>query len=139
MKTQTKYTHIPTVRRYAKKPETLTGLNPNYFPLLKGNADKVEPNTSRVIESEATEIITRVSEILQIPIEDLKGKCREREIQDAAKIATFLIREKTGMSFKKMGTFLNRDHSSIITRINEHKNLMFSAKYYQSKFNRCNV
>tara|TARA_R110000868_G_scaffold203612_2_gene451518 strand:- start:1884 stop:2258 length:375 start_codon:yes stop_codon:yes gene_type:complete len=83
------------------------------------------------------EVIKRVSERLNIPIFELKGKSRKREIVDANMMLSFLLRSYLKLSFKSIAKILNRDHSTIIYRVNEHEKLVISDRGYRQKFEKC--
>lgn len=88
-------------------------------------------------------IISLVAEKLDVPIFQLLSKSRERGVQDAAKIATYLVRHNHRMlSLKQIGRFMRRedieplDHSTVINRLKKHDDLMCTDKDYRYKFNK---
>ena len=83
------------------------------------------------------EVLKRVSERLNIPIEVITGKCRKTEIQDAAKIVTYLLRFQLQMKYREITEVIGRDHTTLIHRIKEHENLLFSSRKYRDKFEKC--
>ena len=84
-----------------------------------------------------SEVIKRVSERLNIPIFELTGKSRKREIVDANMMLSFLLRSHLKMGLKKIGETLNRDHSTIMYRVKEHEKLVVSDRVYRQNFEKC--
>ncbi|HEY9627519.1 MAG TPA: chromosomal replication initiator protein DnaA [Coleofasciculaceae cyanobacterium] len=79
----------------------------NIAPVLNPPNDRVEASPE--------EIITAVSEMFEIPIEDLKGSSRRREISVARQIGMFLMRQHTNLSLPKVGeVFGGKDHTTVL-------------------------
>jgi chromosomal replication initiator protein len=60
-------------------------------------------------------IISAVSRHYNIPVEDIKGRCRKKEMVRARHVSMSLIREMTGMQYERIGGLFGKDHSSVIT------------------------
>jgi chromosomal replication initiator protein len=79
----------------------------NISPVLNPPNDRVEATPEAVI--------TAVSEMFEIPIEDLKGSSRRREISVARQIGMFLMRQHTHLSLPKVGeVFGGKDHTTVL-------------------------
>lgn len=83
-------------------------------------------------------IITIVSETTQVSISDIKMEKRDRKYLFARYMFINAVIEmscefNTNISLTKIGNFINRHHSTIISARNEHKNL------YETKFKLYNV
>ena len=63
-------------------------------------------------------IIEKVSEKYNIPIEEIKGRKRTKEIAMARHISIYLIRKLTDMSLPSIGKLFGRDHSTISSSYN---------------------
>lgn len=60
-------------------------------------------------------IVKEVHKYFQIPIEDLLGKKRTKEVVVPRQVMMYLLRHETGISFPEIGKFLGgKDHSTIM-------------------------
>jgi chromosomal replication initiator protein len=74
----------------------------------------LEPPTQK---GEATPegILTVIAEAFDVPIEDLKGNSRRREISWARQIAMYLMRKHTDLSLPRIGEeFGGKDHTTVM-------------------------
>lgn len=79
----------------------------NLTPVLNPPLEKIEVSPESVIET--------VSEMFHIPIEDLKGNSRRREISQARQIGMYLMRQHTDLSLPKIGeVFGGKDHTTVM-------------------------
>ncbi len=62
-------------------------------------------------------ILEKVSKKFGVSPEDIKGPKRTKEIAYARHISAYLMKKITDMSLKKIGTFLKRDHATIISSL----------------------
>lgn len=70
----------------------------------------------------ADKIITYVAKRYNIKKEDIAGNKRNAEIKDARHIAVYLMREILGLTYKEIGTNINKHYSTIMSsydKINE--------------------
>ncbi len=77
-------------------------------------APVLNPPAERVATS--PEIILKVvSQELKVPIEDLKGSSRRREISTARQIGMYLMRQRTDLSLPRIGEeFGGKDHTTVM-------------------------
>lgn len=79
----------------------------NLKPVLDAPASKVDASPTSVIDI--------ISEVFSIPIEDLKGNSRRREISQARQIGMYLMRQHTDLSLPKIGeVFGGKDHTTVL-------------------------
>ncbi len=79
----------------------------NLKPVLDAPAGKVDASPTSVIDI--------VSEVLNIPVEALKGNSRRREISQARQVAMYLMRKHTDLSLPKIGeVFGGKDHTTVL-------------------------
>ena len=62
-------------------------------------------------------ILECVSRHYGIPVEDIKGRARTRDIASTRHIAIYLIRSLTGMSLPAIGKVFGRDHTTILSSL----------------------
>jgi chromosomal replication initiator protein len=74
----------------------------------------LNPPQEKVLTS-AEIILTAVTEILKISLEDLKGNSRRREISTARQIGMYLMRQHTDLSLPRIGEeFGGKDHTTVM-------------------------
>ncbi len=79
----------------------------NIAPVLNPPVEKVEASPEAVI--------TAVADAFNVPIEDLKGNSRRREISVARQIGMYLMRHHTELSLPKIGEeFGGKDHTTVM-------------------------
>ncbi len=79
----------------------------NIAPVLNPPVEKVEASPESVIMA--------VADAFNVPIEDLKGNSRRREISVARQIGMYLMRHHTELSLPKIGEeFGGKDHTTVM-------------------------
>ena len=73
-------------------------------------------------------IISEVSRYFQVSVEDIKGQSRQKNIMTARHITAYLIRNLTNLSLPGIGTFLNRDHATVLSSIRKIENQIKTDK-----------
>lgn len=77
-------------------------------------APVLNPPTERV-EASPTSVMMVVAEEFKVPIEDLKGSSRRREISLARQVGMYLMRQHTELSLPKIGEeFGGKDHTTVM-------------------------
>lgn len=85
------------------------------LPMTVENIAPVLSPATRKIETSPEVILNVVSEALNVPISDLKGNSRRREISMARQVAMYLMRQYTGLSLPKIGEeFGGKDHTTVL-------------------------
>ncbi|MDG2616256.1 chromosomal replication initiator protein DnaA [Thermoleptolyngbya sichuanensis XZ-Cy5] len=76
-------------------------------PVLNPSNDQIEASPEAVMMA--------VAETFDVPIEDLKGSSRRREISIARQVGMFLMRQHTDLSLPKIGeVFGGKDHTTVL-------------------------
>ncbi len=78
-------------------------------------ADLITVNES--VETTIDRIIDTVSKKYGIPVEDIRGTKRTREIANARHISIYLIRKLTNLSLPQIGKMLKRDHATVMSSL----------------------
>ncbi len=68
-------------------------------------------------EATIDRIIETVSKKYGIPVEDIRGTKRTREIANARHISIYLIRKLTNLSLPQIGKMLKRDHATVMSSL----------------------
>lgn len=65
-------------------------------------------------------VFEKVSSFYNVPIEEIRGKKRKKEISSARHIAIYILREKTALSLNEIGAvFADLDHTSVLYAYNK--------------------
>lgn len=79
----------------------------NIAPILNPPVEKIAATPETILQV--------VSQELKIPIEDLKGSSRRREISTARQIGMYLMRQHTDLSLPRIGEeFGGKDHTTVM-------------------------
>lgn len=65
----------------------------------------------------AENVIKRVSEFYNIPVNDIKSKRRTKEIAQARHVSIYVINHVTSMTLENIGKIFGRDHSTVLSSI----------------------
>ncbi|MDG2990065.1 chromosomal replication initiator protein DnaA [Candidatus Synechococcus calcipolaris G9] len=85
------------------------------LPMTVENISPVLNPATRKIETSPEIILDVVSQAMNIPISDLKGNSRRREISVARQLGMYLMRQYTGLSLPKIGEeFGGKDHTTVM-------------------------
>ncbi|MEM9513587.1 MAG: chromosomal replication initiator protein DnaA [Actinomycetota bacterium] len=90
-------------------------------------ADLLKENKPKVRTDE--ELLAEIAEILKFPVEDLKGRSRQRPLVTARQIAMYVFREMTDLSYPAIARlFGGRDHTTVIHANEKIQHLMSERK-----------
>jgi chromosomal replication initiator protein len=90
-------------------------------------ADLLTDNKPKVRTDE--ELLAEISAILKFPVEDLKGRSRQRPLVTARQIAMYVFRELTDLSYPAIARlFGGRDHTTVIHANEKIQRLMSERK-----------
>lgn len=86
------------------------------LPMTVANiAPALNPPVGNPVEITPEAILQAVSDNFNVPIEDLKGNSRRREISFARQIGMYLMRQHTDLSLPRIGeVFGGKDHTTVI-------------------------
>ncbi len=85
------------------------------LPMTVANISPVLNPPVEQVEASPAEVMTIIAENFSVPIEDLKGHSRRREVSTARQIGMYLMRHHTGLSLPKIGeVFGGKDHTTVM-------------------------
>jgi chromosomal replication initiator protein len=85
------------------------------LPMTVENIAPILTPTSMKLTASPDMIIKAVAEVFGVPIEELKGNSRRRDISNARQVGMFLMRQHTSLSLPKIGDeFGGKDHSTVL-------------------------
>jgi len=64
--------------------------------------------------------------------DQMKGKCRKRELNDVRQIAMWIIRRGTSMSFYNVGKVFNRHHATVLHAVKNVEGLVETDYKYRA-------
>jgi chromosomal replication initiation ATPase DnaA len=85
--------------------------------LLEETARRVENLRKQNLIPMASLILCAVSTVYGIEIMHLTGRSRKARLVTARKHASYLMRQRTGMSLPRIGRLMNRDHTTILYEV----------------------
>lgn len=89
---------------------------------------------SRIRPTDADAILKAVTAYTGISKEALQSKSRKQPIVFARFIAMYLIKSRTKLTLKQIGSLFNRDHSTVINAINTTKDLLETDKEFKKMY-----
>lgn len=85
------------------------------LPMTVANISPVLNPPVEQVEASPAEVMTIIAENFNVPIEELKGASRRREVSTARQIGMYLMRHHTGLSLPKIGeVFGGKDHTTVM-------------------------
>ena len=73
-----------------------------------------------------------ICNITQVEWDQMKSKCRKRDINDVRQIAMWIIRKGTSMSFYDVGKIFNRHHATVLYACKHVEGLIEIDNKYRS-------
>ena len=103
----------------------------------------IHPITIPKFDLDMGEVITLVSKVTNVFHQDIISHKRHREIVTARALFAYICRNHLQKSFKLIGRFINRDHSTIIHLVNNYEdylkmNYKEETLFYNECINRIN-
>jgi len=110
------------------------------------NQDYPKTTNLQQLPDEIREIFIATTNVYQITPDKLWARTRKEEIVDARQTAMSLIYHNygkggdlRGYSLKKIGSFFNRDHTTILHSIQKAKDLCDTDDNFRNKYNEINA
>lgn len=80
-------------------------------------------------------IVDTVSRKLNVPVGDIMGQSRKKEIKNARNVAMYIIRNMAHMSLPQIGTTFSRDHSTVHSNISMVENQILTDSAFEASIN----
>ena len=101
-------------------------------------AEEIIEKTMRSLTKPVTDgqVLAAVSEIYSVPLDDLIGRSRRKEIVEPRQVAMYLLRDMLDLSYPSIGEKLGRDHTTAIHSFEKishevDRNTMLSQKIFR--------
>ena len=73
----------------------------------------------------------------KLNVEDIRKNTRLTEVVDARKIAYYILREKSHLSYPSIGKVFNKNHATVMHNLKSVKGLLEYDIIFKEKFNDC--
>jgi chromosomal replication initiation ATPase DnaA len=104
-------------------------IHPYVFVGLEANI-KSKLRSSKKLYVNTDEILKIISEEQQITVDSIKSRLRHREVVGGRQLFCYILREKFGFPYSKIGRLIERNHATIIHSNKSHKdNYQFDREY----------
>ena len=98
-------------------------MNKNIYSMVDYLTDNRKPRVRANSEELVEKIVKRVIVSYRITKDELLSKKRNREFVESRQIIMYAMREKFGYTFREIGEYFNKDHSTMIYGINNIKGM----------------
>lgn len=115
---------------YKKQKLTIWNRRKEYFDRL----ERLNSITLGKLSNNDEKILNNVSKELQVDKDLLRRGFRQVDYTDARKMLCFIYYKFMGYTLTRVGSILNRDHSTVIHAITSHEDLVETDKRYRTKF-----
>jgi chromosomal replication initiation ATPase DnaA len=104
-------------------------IHPYVFVGLETNI-KTRIRSSKKLYVNTDEILNIISEEQSISIDSIISRVRHREVVSGRQLFCYIMREKFGFSYSKIGRLIERNHATIMHSNKSHKdNYQFDREY----------
>jgi len=118
--------------------KVINNINPEELRLKRQlamiKAHELKINLNKFSEFELG-VMHIVCDINRIPVKDFTINSRKRELTEARFHFAAVLLIHFNYTYKKVGTLLGRDHSTIIHSMKQHLNFFNSIKSYKTRYN----
>lgn len=108
----------------------IRAVNDTQIPEL--NWKSINGEVESLNEKLTNQMMKVICNLTQVEWEELKGKCRKRELNDIRQTAMWIIRKGTSMSFYDVGKVFNRHHATVLHACRNTENLIETDRMYRA-------
>jgi len=105
-------------------------VNESQIPEL--NWKSINGEVESLNEKLTNEMMKVICNLTLIDWDQMKGKCRKRELNDVRQIAMWIIRKGTSMSFYDVGKVFNRHHATVLHAVKSVENMIQTDNKYRA-------
>ena len=105
-------------------------VNDTQIPEL--NWKSINGEVESLNEKLTNDMMKVVCNLTQVDWDQLKGKCRKREMNDVRQTAMWIIRKGTSMSFYDVGKVFNRHHATVLHAVKHVEGLIETDAMYRA-------
>ena len=105
-------------------------VNDTQIPEL--NWKSINGEVESLNEKLTNDMMKIVCKLTLIDWEQMKTKCRKRELNDVRQTAMWIIRKGTSMSFYDVGKVFNRHHATVLHAVRNVENMIETDNMYRA-------
>jgi chromosomal replication initiation ATPase DnaA len=105
-------------------------VNESQIPEL--NWKSINGEVESLNEKLTNDMMKVICNLTLIDWDQMKGKCRKRELNDVRQIAMWIIRKGTSMSFYDVGKVFNRHHATVLHAVKSVENMIQTDNKYRA-------
>ena len=105
-------------------------VNDTQIPEL--NWKSINGEVESLNEKLTNDMMKIVCKLTLIDWEQMKTKCRKRELNDVRQTAMWIIRKGTSMSFYDVGKIFNRHHATVLHAVRNVENMIETDNMYRA-------
>jgi chromosomal replication initiation ATPase DnaA len=105
-------------------------VNESNIPEL--NWQSINGEVESLNEKLTNDMMKIVCNLTQVDWDQMKGKCRKREMNDVRQTAMWIIRKGTSMSFYDVGKVFNRHHATVLHAVKHVEGLIETDAMYRA-------
>jgi chromosomal replication initiation ATPase DnaA len=105
-------------------------VNESQIPEL--NWKSINGELESLNEKLTNDMMKVICNLTLIDWDQMKGKCRKRELNDVRQIAMWIIRKGTSMSFYDVGKVFNRHHATVLHAVKSVENMIQTDNKYRA-------
>ena len=96
------------------------------------NWKSINGEVESINEKLTNDMMKIICTLTQVDWNQMKGKCRKRELNDVRQIAMWIIRKGTSMSFYDVGKVFNRHHATVLHAVKHVEGLIETDNMYRA-------
>ena len=101
-------------------------------PIPELNWKSINGEVESLNEKLTNDMMKIVCKLTLIDWEQMKTKCRKRELNDVRQTAMWIIRKGTSMSFYDVGKIFNRHHATVLHAVRNVENMIETDNMYRA-------
>ena len=105
-------------------------VNDTQIPEL--NWKSINGEVESLNEKLTNDMMKIICKLTLVDWEQLKTKCRKRELNDVRQTAMWIIRKGTSMSFYDVGKIFNRHHATVLHAVRNVENMIETDNMYRA-------